>query len=95
MPDPLVRALGLVKLAAARVNARQGDLTKGISKALQQAAREVEGDAPAALDAATLIQGRSQCCQIPINAPGRPGHSRRLQMIPNPILGPWFGSMKD
>ncbi len=41
MPDPLVRALGLVKLAAARVNARQGDLTKGISKALQQAAREV------------------------------------------------------
>jgi len=41
MPDPLVRALGIVKLAAARVNECQGNLTKGISKALQQAAREV------------------------------------------------------
>ena len=41
MPDPLVRGLGIVKLAAARVNARQGDLPKSISKALQQAAREV------------------------------------------------------
>ncbi len=41
MPAPLVRALGIVKLAAARVNARQGDLPKGINKALQQAAREV------------------------------------------------------
>jgi fumarate hydratase class II len=41
MPTPLVRALGIVKLAAARVNARHGDLPRGISKALQQAAREV------------------------------------------------------
>ena len=41
MPEPLVRALGIVKLAAARVNLRQGDLPKNISKALQQAAREV------------------------------------------------------
>jgi fumarate hydratase class II len=41
MPAPLVRALGIVKLAAAHVNARQGALPKGINKALQQAAREV------------------------------------------------------
>lgn len=41
MPEPLVRALGIVKLAAARVNLHQGDLPKNISKALQQAAREV------------------------------------------------------
>ena len=41
LPDPLVRALGIVKLAAARVNARHGGLPKGVSKALQQAAREV------------------------------------------------------
>ena len=41
MPAPLVRALGIVKLAAARVNARSGDLPKNISKPLQQAAREV------------------------------------------------------
>ena len=41
MPAPLVRALGIVKLAAARVNVRNGDLQKNISKSLQQAAREV------------------------------------------------------
>ncbi|MDP6817600.1 MAG: class II fumarate hydratase [Alphaproteobacteria bacterium] len=41
LPDALVRALGIVKLAAARVNGRQGELPKGISRALQQAAREV------------------------------------------------------
>ncbi len=41
MPAPLVRALGIVKLAAARVNAREGNLPKGINKALQQAAHEV------------------------------------------------------
>ncbi len=41
LPAPLVRGLGIVKLAAARVNARQGALPRGINKALQQAAREV------------------------------------------------------
>ena len=41
MPRSVVRALGVVKLAAARVNVRQGILPKNISKAVQQAAREV------------------------------------------------------
>ena len=41
VPEPLVRALGIVKLAAAKVNTRQGNLPKDINKALQQAAREV------------------------------------------------------
>lgn len=41
MPIPLVRALGIVKLAAARTNAQQGDLDARLAKAIDQAAEEV------------------------------------------------------
>ena len=34
MPRAVVRALGVVKLAAARVNVRQGNLPKNVSKAI-------------------------------------------------------------
>ena len=41
MPSEIVRALGLVKQAAARVNARLGGLDPDIAEAIQQAAAEV------------------------------------------------------
>ena len=41
MPGPLIHALGLVKLAAARVNAELGVLEPRIAKAIEQAARDV------------------------------------------------------
>jgi fumarate hydratase class II len=41
MPIEIVRALGFVKQAAARVNARLGNLDPGIAEAIQQAAGEV------------------------------------------------------
>lgn len=41
MPRGFIRALGLVKEAAAQANAELGLLPKGLSKAIQQAAREV------------------------------------------------------
>ena len=41
MPHAIVRALGLVKQAAARVNARLGGLDPDIAEAIQQAAAEV------------------------------------------------------
>ena len=41
MPIEIVRALGLVKQAAARVNARLGGLDPDIAEAIQQAAAEV------------------------------------------------------
>ncbi|MBI2912471.1 MAG: class II fumarate hydratase [Chloroflexi bacterium] len=40
-PRPFVRVLGLIKMAAARVNAELGLLDEGIAKAIQEAAREV------------------------------------------------------
>ncbi len=41
MPPPLIRALAIVKLAAARTNASLGLLTPDIAKAIAQAAQEV------------------------------------------------------
>ena len=41
MPIPLIRALGLVKLAAARVNVKNGDIDKVIGDAICDAASEV------------------------------------------------------
>jgi fumarate hydratase class II len=41
MPAPLIRALGLVKLAAARVNMRMGVLDQGLGEAICRAAQEV------------------------------------------------------
>ncbi len=41
MPAPLVRALGIVKLAATRVNERLGELDGELAKAMEQAAEEV------------------------------------------------------
>lgn len=41
LPRPMLRALGLIKWAAARVNADLGFLDSKVSKAIQQAAREV------------------------------------------------------
>lgn len=41
MPLPLIRALGLVKLAAARVNSAQGRLPADLAKAVEAAAQEV------------------------------------------------------
>ncbi|MEM8795403.1 MAG: class II fumarate hydratase [Pseudomonadota bacterium] len=41
MPVPLIRALGIVKQAAARVNARQGKLSATLAQAIDQAAGEV------------------------------------------------------
>ncbi len=41
MPKPLVRALGIVKLAAARVNQKLGVLSPELGKAIEQAAQEV------------------------------------------------------
>ncbi|MGF1560629.1 MAG: class II fumarate hydratase [Geminicoccaceae bacterium] len=41
MPVPLIRALGIVKLAAARVNTRLGTLDAKIGEAIEKAAQEV------------------------------------------------------
>ena len=41
MPPPLVRALGIVKLAAARVNARLGELDGKLAETIGRAAQEV------------------------------------------------------
>ena len=41
MPVPLIRALGIIKLAAARTNASLGLLDRKIAKAITEAAREV------------------------------------------------------
>jgi fumarate hydratase class II len=43
MPAEIVHALGFVKQAAARVNARDGGLDPGLAEAIQQAAGEVAG----------------------------------------------------
>src|ERR1700712_3935274 len=43
MPVEIVHALGFVKQAAARVNARDGGLDAGLAEAIQQAAGEVAG----------------------------------------------------
>jgi len=43
MPVEIVHALGFVKQAAARVNARDGGLDPGLAEAIQQAAGEVAG----------------------------------------------------
>ncbi len=43
MPPPLIRAFGIVKKAAAKVNAEFGDLDKGLADAIQRAADEVIG----------------------------------------------------
>jgi fumarate hydratase class II len=43
MPAEIVHALGFVKQAAARVNARDGGLDAGLAEAIQQAAGEVAG----------------------------------------------------
>src|SRR5687767_8990379 len=43
MPVEIVHALGFVKQAAARVNAREGALDAQIAEAIQQAAGEVAG----------------------------------------------------
>src|SRR5258705_4360863 len=43
MPVEIVHALGFVKQAAARVNARDGNLDAGLAEAIQQAAGEVAG----------------------------------------------------
>jgi fumarate hydratase class II len=40
-PAPLIHALGLIKLAAARVNARLGELDRTLAGPIEQAAREV------------------------------------------------------
>jgi fumarate hydratase, class II len=45
MPLPLIHALGLIKLAAVRVNARLGVLDSGLASAIESAAQEVaDGD---------------------------------------------------
>jgi len=41
MPAPFVRALGLIKLAASRVNRELGSLDEGIARWIERAAREV------------------------------------------------------
>jgi fumarate hydratase class II len=41
MPLPLVRALGIVKLAAARVNREHGHLEPHLTEAIARAAKEV------------------------------------------------------
>ena len=41
MPVPIIRALGIIKLAAARTNAKLGLLPPKIARAIEQAAREV------------------------------------------------------
>jgi fumarate hydratase class II len=41
MPEPLIEAFGILKLAAARVNTRLGLLDKKLAKAMEQAASEV------------------------------------------------------
>src|SRR5215213_10616829 len=41
MPPPLVRALGIVKLAASRVNARLGELDPKLAETIGRAAQEV------------------------------------------------------
>jgi fumarate hydratase class II len=41
IPRPLIRALGLIKLAAARVNRELGILDRGLADAIERAAREV------------------------------------------------------
>jgi fumarate hydratase class II len=41
MPAPLLRALGLVKYAAARANAQLGDLPQGLAEAIAAAALEI------------------------------------------------------
>jgi fumarate hydratase class II len=43
MPSEIVHALGFVKQAAARVNARDGNLDPNLGEAIQQAAGEVAG----------------------------------------------------
>ncbi|MGR3543857.1 MAG: lyase family protein, partial [Paracoccus sp. (in: a-proteobacteria)] len=40
-PVAIIRALGAIKLAAARVNMRSGDLDPAIGRAMEQAATEV------------------------------------------------------
>ena len=41
MPDALIRAFGIQKLAAARANAALGNLDADLAKAIEAAAREV------------------------------------------------------
>ena len=41
MPEPVVRAFGVLKRAAARVHARNGDLEPGVADAIARAAGEV------------------------------------------------------
>ncbi|MEO1189843.1 MAG: class II fumarate hydratase, partial [Pseudomonadota bacterium] len=41
MPAPMIRALGIVKLAAARVNTRLGSIDQSLSNPIEQAAMEV------------------------------------------------------
>src|SRR5215218_1493996 len=41
MPAPLVRAMGIVKLAAARVNVRLGELDPKVGEVIAKAAEEV------------------------------------------------------
>ena len=41
MPPAIIRALGIVKLAAARVNTRLGELDAGLADAMERAGREV------------------------------------------------------
>jgi len=41
MPVPMIRALGMVKYAAAKTNCQMGDLGKNMAEAIEQAAREV------------------------------------------------------
>ena len=41
MPVPMIRALGMVKYAAAKTNCQMGDLEKNMAEAIEQAAREV------------------------------------------------------
>ena len=43
LPEPLIQALGVVKLAAARVNGRLGELEPTIGGAIERAAEEVAG----------------------------------------------------
>ncbi|MBL4618183.1 MAG: class II fumarate hydratase [Robiginitomaculum sp.] len=41
MPVPMIRALGMVKYAAAKTNCQMGDLAQDMAEAIEQAAREV------------------------------------------------------
>ncbi|MCF6292967.1 MAG: class II fumarate hydratase [Robiginitomaculum sp.] len=41
MPVPMIRALGMVKYAAAKTNCQMGDLPQDMAEAIEQAAREV------------------------------------------------------